>query len=51
MSPFFSIFFLVKNSVDWATASKQELIKLSDKKAKSVTDRINDRFNYIRRTE
>lgn len=44
-------FLLVKSSVDWATNSKTELNRFREEKAKYLSDLINDKFSYIRRTE
>lgn len=44
-------FFIVKSSVDWATHSKTELNRFNEAKAKHISEMINEKFNYIRRTD
>ena len=44
-------YLFVKTSVDWATYSKGELNKYRDLKASLITTAVNNRFNYIRRTD
>lgn len=44
-------FLIVKNTVDWATYAKTELNRYNDTRAKALVDKINEKFNFIRRSE
>ncbi len=44
-------FLIVKNTVDWATYAKTELNRYNDIRAKALVDKINEKFNFIRRSE
>ncbi len=45
------VFMLVKSTIEWATNGKAELNRMKDNKNNLLVDKINDRFNYIRRVE
>lgn len=45
------VFMLVKSTIEWATNGKAELNRMKDNKNNLLVDKINDRFNYIRRIE
>jgi hypothetical protein len=44
-------FLFIKSTIDWATFAKTELNRMKDSEYNDVVDKINLKFNYIKRMD